>query len=331
MLNTFTPATDWTVKPDPPSAAQKVLSQAILEADWNAGPFPWMTNLLMQVAPGGRYVSDPFVTITGPNALPTPYWTRRDNAAPSVPTSVNWDATENTITPKTAIVSCNVDTETLLKFRAFTQIVDGTGATLDGPAADPTLVWTMARALTVETGRVIATSSNTTTDPVHAIATYAGIRTGTAVAPAFSVLQDAYSDLQADRRWNPSAAFVSPRAYVELRKERDAAGNLLHRPADPLVLDTQLHADGTTRQVPIVPVAGFPEGFNSVAIVADWKNVIALHREVSEGLLLRVDASDHTNFNTDKRALRLMRRYDFGIIAGAEQWVSVIQWHTNPT
>lgn len=324
---------DYAFRPDPMTPSQRALSAAIALRDWQDGPWGWITNGLMrQRSDVARLPSLQFVQLAGPSALPTPYWIPKSETAPAVPASISWDVTGNTITPRTVITTVYVDPETLMRFQQFEQIVDGSGQVAEGAATpDPNLVAQLARALTVEEGRAFAAAAGTDGDPVNSIGGYAGIRTGTATSPAYSTLMDAYSTIVAAGNWQPTAALVSPKAYTQLRAERDGQGALLHKATDPLILDTLSRADGSTYVVPIVPVLGFPEGVNSKAIVADFRQTLAIHRPVTDdGMLVRVDGSRHVPalFTTDRTALRVLRRFDYGIAAGCETAVYSITWHT---
>jgi hypothetical protein len=335
MTNFPTTGTDYDLRPGTSTPAQKALSQAVAEADWNGGNlFPRLTNLLMVVPPGGTEVSDHFVTLGGPSALPTPYWVPTNHVAPTVPTDITWtDGTSgNSITPKTMLISSTVDQESMLRVRLFESIVDGTAAPgPNSPGFDPVLASWFGQAMTREMGRVFAASSNNTTDPVHSIGGYAGIgRRTLGRAISWTDLTDAYGDMIGDSRFYPSVAWVSPVSYAVLRNEKDGVGGYLHETSEPLLLDVRVNADGSTTSVPIVPLRGIPEGGGSFALLAESKRIVAVHREVAPGLLVRVDRSEHTKFNIDQYGFRMMRRLDFGIAPGNEAAIMRIDCVTNP-
>lgn len=321
----FTSA-DYNLKPEPPTPQQKALSQAVAEADWNGGNLlPWLQNVLMVTEPNaqGIDVSDHFVTLGGPSALPTAFWTPRDHTAPSVPASISFTAGAsggNDVTPKQMAVTVTVDVESLLRVRSFGTIADGSAAFGDSTPAsfDPSVAAWLGLGITFEMGRVFSASSNSNTDPVHAIGTYAGIGQRTVGSLIFADLLDGYASIIADGRFQPTVAWASPAAYKALLLETTATGAYRHEIGEPLILDTLVNADGSVTPVPILPLRGMP---GTQAIIADGKSIVAVHREAAAGLLVRVDRTDQLHFDKDQADFRLIRRIDFGIIPGHEPGV----------
>ena len=81
--------------------------------------------------------------------------------------------------------------------------------------------------------------------------------------------------------------------------------------------------DGSVVPVPVLPAIGFPEG-QPVAIVADARAIYCVFRKIQPGLLVRVDASEHLEFDKDRYLYRAAIRYDYGIPAGFEGAVITI-------
>lgn len=317
---------DYKPAPSQPSPRQRATSQAVAEQDWNTGNlFPFLTNLLM-VSPSGNggsiATSDQVVSLAGPSALPTAYWVRRDHVAPSVPADVAWTSS-NDATPKTMLLTTTLDAESILSVQPFTSIAEA-GAVIgeNAPAFDPIVAGWLGQAMTVEMGRVFSASSNTNTDPVHPIGSYSGIgRETLGTTIGWTALSEGYGSIVADGRYQPTVAWVSPQSYTILRNERSASGQLLHQPGRPMLLDTLVNADGRETRVPVLPLRGIPEGNGSFCLIADAKRIVAVHREVAPGLLVRVDTSSHMHFNADQVVFRMTRRLDFGIPAGHERAV----------
>ena len=158
--------------------------------------------------------------------------------------------------------------------------------------------------------------------PVHAIGRYSGVTTKIVGGHiGFADLVGAYGDIVADGRFLPTVCWASQTTYKTLRLETDAAGMPLFERSEAMLLDVRANGDGSLTRVPIVPLRGFA---GQGAIIADAKQIFAVHRPVAGSLLVRVDRADQTDFSHDRASFRLIRRIDFGIAPGHEAAVTAL-------
>ena len=213
--------------------------------------------------------------------------------------------------------------EQLLRMSPFADVSDGTAVVRKRPAFDPVLAATLSRALRVDSALQFSASANSTTSPVHPVAGYPGTTTTTTGVQLGFDLQAAYSSILAAQRFEPTVAWVTSASYLRLRAEKTSAGTYRFEQGQPLLLDSRVMRDGSVVPVPVLPAIGFPEG-QPVAIVADARAIYCVFREIQSGLLVRVDWSDHSSFDTDRFLARAAIRYDYGILAGFEGAVITI-------
>lgn len=286
--------------------------------------FPFVTNVVMAEevdrlhntppktnAPGpqrvgGYGVARPYMSVTGPASILSGYWLPVDvTHTPTVPSDPAWSS--GSITPYECLATYLLPREEAADARGFT--TDGGYVTVPAGESkvDPFIARYLAEGLSRAAETAFFQGAGSDADPVAGLAGQSGIRTAAFTGALYDDIVGAIATLRIAKRY-PSGVAVSVSAGKALRLLKDGAGRYQFDPTRPMSIDG----------VPIFISTGIPSSSASgYIVVADFSMAVVLWRVMANGLLAKIDRSDHVSFQSDQRRYRAACRWNLGLVPGA--------------